>query len=257
RTSSRRCARRRRSCAAEHDPEKWEPVFGNDHAPENITGSVMAGVKQNFVGRSVLRLEDRPLLIGAGRFAADISFPAHLHMRVVRSAYAHARIVAVRPPDAAALPGVHAIWTAADVAAIPPIDFRLTKLVGLEPYRQRVLATDRLRYVGEPVAAVFAESAYIAEDAAELVQVEAGAVPPVLDAQHEPQEFAADLATEAAVIRKGFGDVDAAFRNAHTIVELDLAVGRHSGVPLETRGLIARHDRARDVLELYGAAKVP
>src|SRR5262249_7080264 len=222
-----------------------------------VTGSVMAGVKQNFVGRSVLRLEDRPLLTGAGRFAADISFPGQLHMRVVRSASAPARLVTVRPADAAALPGVHAIWTAADVADIPSIDFRLTKLVGLEPYRQRVLATDRLRYVGEPVAAVFAESAYIAEDAAELVQVEAEELAPLLDAQHEPQEFAADLATEAAVIRKGFGDVDAAFRNAHTIVELDLAVGRHSGVPLETRGLIARHDRARDVLELYGAAKVP
>ena len=143
----------------------------------------MADVKQKFVGRSVLRLEDRPLLTGAGRFAADISFPGQLHMRVVRSAYAHARIVAVHTADAAALPGVHAIWTAADVADIPSIDFRLTKLVGLEPYRQRVLATDRLRYVGEPVVAVFAESAYIAEDAAELVQVEAEELAPLLDAQ--------------------------------------------------------------------------
>jgi carbon-monoxide dehydrogenase large subunit/6-hydroxypseudooxynicotine dehydrogenase subunit gamma len=217
----------------------------------------MAQRKQNFVGRSVLRLEDRPLLTGAGRFAADISFPGQLHMRVVRSAYAHARIVAVRTAEAAAVAGVHAIWTAADVDDIPPIDFRLTKLVGLEPYRQRVLATDRLRYVGEPIAAVFAESAYAAEDAAELVQVEVEELAPVLDALQEPQEFADDLRSEPAVVRKGFGDLDAAFRNAHTIVELDLAIGRHSGVPMETRGLIARHDRTRDVLELYGAAKVP
>jgi carbon-monoxide dehydrogenase large subunit len=213
--------------------------------------------KQKFVGRSVLRLEDRPLLTGAGRFAADISFPDQLHMRVVRSPYAHARIVALRTAEAAALPGVHAIWTAADVAHIPPIDFRLTKLAGLEPYRQRVLATDRLRYVGEPLAVVFAESPYVAEDAAELVQIEVEELAPLLDARDEPREFAADLGTEPAVIRKGFGDVDAAFRNAHIVVELDLAVGRHSGVPMETRGLIARHDRARDVLELHGAAKVP
>ena len=217
----------------------------------------MADVKQKFVGRSVLRLEDRPLLTGAGRFAADTSFPGQMHMRVVRSAHAHARLAAVRTADAAALPGVHAIWTAADVAYIPPIDFRLTKLVGLEPYRQRALATDRLRYVGEPVAAVFADTSYVAEDAAELVQVDVEELAPVLDALQVPQEFAAGLGTEAAVIRKGFGDVDAAFRNAHTLVELDLAVGRHSGVPMETRGLIARHDDVRDVLELYGAAKVP
>jgi aerobic carbon-monoxide dehydrogenase large subunit len=217
----------------------------------------MASVKQKFVGRSVRRLEDKPLITGAGRFAADISFPDQLHMRVVRSAHAHARIVAIRITEAAALPGVHAVWTAADVAHIPPIDFRLTKLVGLEPYRQRVLAVDRLRYVGEPVAAVFAETSYVAEDAAELVSIEAEELPPVLAAHDEPEEFAEGLLTEAAVVRKGYGDVDAAFRAAHTVVELDLAIGRHSGVPLETRGLIARHDRARDVLELYGAAKVP
>jgi aerobic carbon-monoxide dehydrogenase large subunit len=217
----------------------------------------MAQPKQSFVGRSVLRLEDRPLLTGTGRFAADISFPDQLHMRVVRSPYAHARIIAVRTAAAAALPSVHAVWTAADVAHIPPIDFRLTKLVGLEPYRQRVLATDRLRYVGEPVAAVFAESAYVAEDAAEAVSIEAEELPPVLDAHDAPQEFAQGLSTEAAVVRKGYGDVDAASRAAHAVVELDLTIGRHSGVPMETRGLIARHDRGRDVLELYGAAKVP
>jgi carbon-monoxide dehydrogenase large subunit len=217
----------------------------------------MAGVKQKFVGRSVRRLEDRPLVTGVGRFAADISFPDQLHMRVVRSGYAHARLIAVLSDEAAALPGVHAVWTAADVARIPPIDFRLTKVAGLEPYRQRVLATDRLRYVGEPVAALFAENAYLAEDAAELVSIEVEELPPVLDAHDEPREFAEGLLTEAAVVRKGYGDVDAAFGAAHAVVELDLAIGRHSGVPMETRGAIARHDRARDLLELYGAAKVP
>jgi aerobic carbon-monoxide dehydrogenase large subunit len=217
----------------------------------------MAGIKQKFVGRSVRRLEDRPLVIGAGRFAADISFPDQLHMRVVRSTYAHARLVTIRTDEAAALPGVHAVWTAVDVDHIPPIDFRLSKIAGLEPYRQRVLATDRLRYVGEPVAVVFAESAYGAEDAAELVSIEAEELPPLLGAHDAPQEFADGLSTEAAVVRKGYGDVDAAFRAAHAVVELDLAIGRHSGVPLETRGAIARHDRVRDVLELFGAAKVP
>src|ERR1043166_4557010 len=140
----------------------------------------MTGVKQKFVGRSVRRLEDRPLVTGAGRFAADFSFPDQLHMRVVRSAYAHARLVAMRIDEAAALSGVHAVWTATDGAHIPPIEFRRTKIAGLEPYRQRVLATDRLRYVGEPVAAVFAESAYVAEDAAELVSIDAQELAPGL-----------------------------------------------------------------------------
>ena len=70
------------------------------------------------------------------------------------------------------MPGVHAIWTAGDVADIPPIEFRATKYTGLEPYRQPVLATGRVRYVGEPVAIVFAEDGYTAEDAAALVRAD-------------------------------------------------------------------------------------
>ncbi len=114
----------------------------------------------NFVGRSVTRLEDRPLVTGNGRFAADVSFAHQLHMRVVRSSHAHARIRAIDTAAARGVPGVVAIWTAADVADIPPIDFRLTRIEGLDPYRQPILATDRVRYVGEPVAVVFATDPY-------------------------------------------------------------------------------------------------
>ena len=210
-----------------------------------------------LIGRSVTRLEDPPLLTGAGCFAADVSFPHQLHMRIVRSAYAHARLVAIDTTQARRLPGVYAVWTAADVAHVPPIDFRLTRIDGLEPYRQHVLATDRLRYVGEPVAVVFADDPYVAEDAADLVEVEAEELPPLLRADQEPGEFAHGRRTEPAVVHKEYGDVDAAFRVARTVITLDLEIGRHSGVPLETRGAIARHDRARDVLELHGAAKVP
>ena len=210
-----------------------------------------------LIGRSVARLEDPPLLTGAGRFAADVSFPHQVHMRIVRSSYAHARLLAIDTREARALPGVYAVWTAADVAHVPPIDFRLTRVDGLEPYRQHVLATDQLRYVGEPVAAVFADDPYLAEDAADLVEVQAEELPPLLRAEQEPGEFAPGRRTEPAIVHKEYGDVDAAFRAAHTVITLDLAIGRHSGVPLETRGAIAWHDRARDVLELHGAAKVP
>ncbi len=131
----------------------------------------MTESKQKFVGRSVPRLEDRPLLLGQGRFAADISFPGQWTMRVVRSPVAHGKIKSIDAKAALALPGVHAVWTAADVSHIPPIPFRLTGLKTLEPYRQPVLAKDVVRYVGEPVAVVFAENAYLAEDAADLVEV--------------------------------------------------------------------------------------
>jgi carbon-monoxide dehydrogenase large subunit len=210
-----------------------------------------------FVGRSVPRLEDRPLLLGQGRFAADISFPGQWTMRVVRSAVAHGKIKSIDTTAALKLPGVHAAWTAADVAHIPPIPFRLTGLKTLEPYRQPVLAKDVVRYVGEPVAVVFAENAYLAEDAADLVEVVVEQRRATLLATEQPGVYEHELTTEAGVLQKTYGDVDAAFRAAHAIVSLELSIGRHSGVPLETRGAIARYDEARDVLDMHGAAKVP
>ena len=118
----------------------------------------MTDQKRKFVGRSVPRLEDRPLLLGQGRFAADISFPGQWHMRVVRSNIARGKLKSIDASAALRLPGVHAVWTHTDVAQIPPIPFRLTGLKQLDPYRQPVLAKDAVRYVGEPVAVVFADT---------------------------------------------------------------------------------------------------
>jgi carbon-monoxide dehydrogenase large subunit len=217
----------------------------------------MTGGNNKWIGKSVARLEDPPLVRGRGRFAGDISFPHQLHMRVVRSHHAHGRIASIDAAAARALPGVVAVWSAADIADVPPIDFREGRIPSLEPYRQPVLATDRVRYVGEPVAAVFAEDPYMAEDAADLVAAEVEELPILLAAEAEPGEFSAGRNTEVAVIRQGYGDVDAALRSAPVVVELELAIGRHSGVPLEARGAIGRYDAARDILELHGAAKVP
>ena len=210
-----------------------------------------------WIGQSVTRLEDPPLVTGRGRYAGDISFPHQLHMRVVRSHVASGRIVAIDTGAAKAVPGVFAVWSAADIPDAPPIDFREGRIEKLEPYRQPVLATDRVRYVGDPIAAVFAEDPYIAEDAADLVTVDIEELPVLLHAQAEPGEFSPGRSTEAAIVRQGYGDLDAAFRAAHAIVELELSVGRHSGVPIETRGAIGRYDAARDMLELHGAAKIP
>src|SRR5205085_4658970 len=202
------------------------------------------------LGRSVPRLEDRPLIRGRGQFVGDIGFPHQLHMRVVRSPYAHALLRAIDVSAALATPGVVSVWTAADIADLPPIDFRDPTNEALRPYRQPLLARDTLRYIGEPVAVVFATDTYLAEDATDLVTIDADELTPVLDAGAAPGSFAPGLATEALVMRGGYGDVDAAFTSAHAIISLDLDIGRHSGVPLETRGALAYYDASRDVLEL-------
>ncbi len=217
----------------------------------------MSAAGGKFIGRSVTRLEDRPLITGQGRFAADVSFPGQLHMRVVRAPVAHGILRGVDPSAAVKLPGVHAVWTFADVADIPPIGFRLTGLTQLEPYRQYALARDRVRYVGEPVAVVFAADQYLAEDAADLVELDIESLPVALDAAAEPGRFDDTLSTETTIIEKSYGNLSAAFAGAAHVVELDLAVGRHTGVPMETRGAIATYDAKRDVLEMHGAAKVP
>jgi carbon-monoxide dehydrogenase large subunit len=209
------------------------------------------------IGASVTRLEDGPLVRGRGCFAADINFPHQLHMRVVRSPYAHGKVSSIDMSPALSMDGVVGAWTADCIADVPPIDFREGSNAKLAPYRQPVLAKNFVRYVGEPVAAIFAENAYLAEDAAEQVVVYIEEVEPVLDAAALPTAFLSGRDNEADILSQSYGDVDAAFQDAAHIVELDVSIGRHAGVPLETRGAIGRYDAAHDVLELHGAAKVP
>ena len=213
--------------------------------------------RKRYIGEPLTRLEDFPLVTGRARFVSDLSFPRQLHARIVRSAYARGRIVCIDLDEALAMEGVVAIWTSADLADIPNIPFRATAIGGLDPYTQPALARGYVRYVGEPVAVVIAEDAYLAEDAAELVLVEIEPEEPYLDASVTPVPFAPGLGGEPVIVKKGYGDVEAAFASAHAVVELDLSVGRHSAVPMETRGLIGRFDEARGVLELHGAAKKP
>src|SRR4051794_7319933 len=109
------------------------------------------------IGRALPRLEDATLLLGKGRFVDDISFPQQLHMRVVRSAHAYGKIVFIDATEARAMPGVVAVWTAEDISSVGPIDFRDPAAEVLKPYRQYALTRETVRYVGDPVAALFAE----------------------------------------------------------------------------------------------------
>ena len=225
------------------------PICKTDKtAPRLPTGAL------HVFGKSVPRLEDRPLIRGEGLFANDVSFPRQLAMRVVRSSVAHGVLTTVDVTVALASPGVVAVWTANDIADIAPIPLRAARPYGMEPYRQPILARDRVRYVGEPIAVIFAEDPYLAEDAEGLVTAEIDPLPAVLDASVEATEFLTGLTTEPTVIRKEYGEVDAGFSDAAATVELELAIGRHTAVPLETRGIVARYVAATDLLELYGSS---
>ena len=178
----------------------------------------------SYIGRSVKRVEDLPLLLGKGRFASDISIPNQLFMRVVRSPLAFGRLQSIETEAAKAVPGVTAVWTRDDVAHIGPIDFRQVRIERLTDYRQFILANNFVRYVGEPVAVVFAEDAYLAEDAAELVFPDIEELTPTRDAAKPEGRFDDSLGTEAAVIEKSYGELETAFERAHRIIEMELTV---------------------------------
>ena len=197
--------------------------------------------------KPLLRVEDGRLLAGRGRFVDDVDLPGQLWLRVVRSQVAHANLLEVDTGAAHASERVHAVLTAADLPEIDRIPVRV-EVAGqpLDAYLQPVLARERVRYVGEPVAVVLAEDPYAAEDAAELVAIEYEELPAVLDLR---------AAERAAELEMGYGDVEAAFANAAHVTRAEFTIGRHSAVPLETRGLLAAPRDGR--LEIWGTTKVP
>jgi carbon-monoxide dehydrogenase large subunit len=213
------------------------------------------------VGRRIGRLEDRRLLRGLGHFVDDVDRVGQLWMRVLRAPVAHARIGVIRTDRALALPGVEAVLTGEDLAWARPIPVRTRTEYPLDDYLQPVLTRARVRYVGEPVAVVLAEDAYLAEDAAELIEVEYEELPATLDPRGAIEDDAPQLrdgaGNEAALLQMGFGDIEEAFRRADRVVRSEVRIGRHSAVPLETRGLVAEYDAGSDHLTIWGATKVP
>jgi CO/xanthine dehydrogenase Mo-binding subunit len=212
------------------------------------------------IGAPAPRLEDRRLLCATGRFVDDVDVPGQLSMRMVRSARAHARIRSIDVAAARRAPGVVAVLTADDIADLEPIPLRLDFGIELDPYLQHVLARDRVRYVGEPLAVVVAEDDYLAHDAADLVEADLEELPVVLDPVAALEDDAPGLwdghSNQAAVLTKRFGDVEGAFAAADRVVRAELTVGRHTGMPLETRGLVAQWDAGREHLTVWGAALV-
>jgi carbon-monoxide dehydrogenase large subunit len=213
--------------------------------------------ESNLIGHSVIRPNARKHTQGAGQFLDDIILPRMLHVAFLRSPHAHARIVAIDTRSAADMPGVVHVATGADIARVcKPYIGVLSHLQGLRSPPQYPLAIDIARWQGEPVAAVVAESRAEAEDAVEVIQVTWDRLPATVDMESalEPgqsvihKEYGSNLCFQRTV---DTGGVEDAFRNARLIVEDTLHIGRHTGVTLEPRGLIATYNSAERALTVY------
>jgi len=216
-----------------------------------------------LIGQRVRRREDPRFLRGEGQFVDDINLRGMAHAALLRSPHAHAWIRSVNCLEARQLPGVLDIITFADIASLAkPIPMRLEAHPSFLPYLQRPLAEVKVRYVGEPVAVVVASSRAVAEDAMELIQVEYEPIPPIVDVSsalgpettyvHEPT--GSNLAGRGIV---NLGDVDSAFQMAALAIREQFTIQRHTGIPLETRGLVAEFNRGTGVLTVWGPTKVP
>lgn len=211
-----------------------------------------------LVGHGVERMEDARFLSGSGLFVDDVARDGMLHAAILRSPIAHARIASIDSSEALAMPGVHAIITAADLGGdVPLIPLRLAPLPAFEPFRQPVIAVDKVRYVGEPIAVVVADSRAIAEDALEAIDVQFVALSAVTGQQAVADPLF-DIAADNVSVRytAGFGDADAAFASADHVRTERFSVQRHTALPMETRGLLAEWDAARARLVVTGATKV-
>ncbi len=215
-----------------------------------------------WIGESIDRHEDDRLLTGVEPFVADVELPGQLVATIVRSPVAHGALRSVDVSAARANPGVVAVFTAEDIArdhgSVPVIHPRLSVDESLTPYLQPVIALDRVRFAGEPITVVIAETRAAGEDAAELVAAEIEMIEPVLDAlaaNDGPALF--EELPNCIEVSASYGDAAAVLRDAEVVVSARLAIGRHTGVAMETRGLVADWDEGEGRMTLYGSTKVP
>ncbi|MDR0360556.1 MAG: xanthine dehydrogenase family protein molybdopterin-binding subunit, partial [bacterium] len=215
-----------------------------------------------WLGRSMRRREDPPLLRGQGSFVDDLRPPGVAHMAVLRSPLCHGLIRSLDVSTARAAPGVLDVLTAADVDGFgyPPAIFWRFE-ADLAPVPVPLLAAERVRFVGEPVAAVVAETRGQAEDALELVQVEYDPLPALVDPRAAVDASAVlhEVAPDNVILRweGSAGDVEEQFRVAQTVVRGSFHVPRLTASPLEPRGCLTEYDADRDHLTLWCSSQDP
>src|SRR5579871_1292273 len=229
------------------------------------------GRREPFIGRPMPRLEDLRLITGQGRYTDDFSYPDEAHAAFVRSPHPHARVLGIDAGAARAMPGVLAVYTADDYAAAGgrgirhyavPADAHDVKKPSFHDWSgsqifemaQPVLAVDRVRHVGEPVAMVVAETAALARDAAERVEVRYEVLPAVVDVRDAVAPCAPllhDPAPANVAMDKALGDtpeLDAAFAAAHLVVEHTFRAQRIVNAQMEPRASIGLYDEASGLL---------
>jgi aerobic carbon-monoxide dehydrogenase large subunit len=213
---------------------------------------------QDLIGASPLRKEDRRLLVGAGRFLDDLRRDDLAHLGVVRSAHAHARVVKIAAGDALALPGVLAVWTAADLPELgrPLVSSGADRQ---RPYTMPVLA-ERPRYVGEPIAVAVADTREGLADALALVRVEYEPLPPIVSAEDGIATAARvhDWPDNAALVARGqVGDAAAALAGADVVVRERIRHARLAGAAIEPRGALAYRDGQSGALTVASSTQNP
>ena len=218
----------------------------------------------SLIGSPVERIEDLRFLRGRGEFVDDVLRAGVLHAAILRSSIAHGRIRSIDCSAGLTWPGVRAIFTAADVnqdiGNVPTITLRQELLEEFKRYQQPVIADKKVRYVGEPIAIVVAETAAGAEDALEAIVADIEGLPVVAD-RNDARRDDTLLFNEACTNRATWltakrGDAEVAFANAPYTRRERFSVQRFTAVPMEPRGLLAQWDVAKGHLTVYGTAKV-
>ena len=208
--------------------------------------------ERTWVGKDIKRREDPGLLMGTVTYVNDMKLPGMLYAAVLRSPYAHARILSVNTEAAKKVPGVHAVLSGSNAAEF--LDPMPTFCA--EPVVERAIALEKVRYMGEAVAVVAAESRYIAEDALELIEIEWELLPTVSDP-------VAAMGPDAALVHENlpsnvvydhtfvFGEVDEDFARADHIIKRRLRWPRATAAPMETNGAICYYDSARGNMQIW------
>lgn len=220
---------------------------------------------ESFIGARIGRFEDRALLTGQAQFLDDIHMAGMLEMAFVRSPHPHALIHGIDTSKALALPGVHAVYSHADLAAVLTTDRIPQDKAGAtfpDTTWPVVLPRDETCFVGEPVAAVVAESRYLAEDAVALVEVDYEPLEPAADCRDAAAPGAPKVHRKAqnnivTEFRTDYGDCAAAFAAADHVFAISLKQHRGAGHPIEGRGTIARYSAVGDEMTVWASVQTP
>jgi carbon-monoxide dehydrogenase large subunit len=220
-------------------------------------------IAERFTGASVKRSEDPRILTGTGCYVDDVRLPGMLHAAFVRSPFAHARITNIDVTEARKVPGVIAVLTGSELDTLtvrgPGSAGMFAGNLPMPSFS--ILATDKVRLVGDPIVLIVAESRYLAEDAGELVEVDYEELPAVitqeqaLDPAGPPifEDLGSNVLIHSPVAT--FGDVEGVFARADRVLRAELRQHRHQNVPMECRGVVCSFDPESEELTVHSATQ--